>query len=361
MPPTPSIAFSWNGLPYYAARQIKVAIDRLGCACIVVGSRPSVPVVGMEAVLGCAISWIANDKPASWRELGHAVPDVYIQSGWSYPAFSALGLEVKANGGRVIGLSDANWRGDFRQVVLGPVGFRLLHRGAFDAMIVPGQQGSRLMSWFGMEAGRVRHGMLGADPDLFGGGPALATRPKTFLFVGQFIYRKDVLGLCRAFIRFCDRHDDWTLRLCGSGEQRSEIPAHSRIIVEEFVQPADLARRFHQARFFVLPSRVEAWGLVVHEAALSGCGLVLSRQIGAGDDLATSTNAVRFEAGDDDAILAALEEAASFDDARLAAAEATSRALASQFGPDRFAREVCELVAQFTAGAVVGRRTAVGA
>ena len=344
----PRVAISWNGLPQYAAREIRVAIDRIGQDCIVVGSKPTVPVEGMERVLGCRVDWVDANKPVTWASLGHEVPEIFVQSGWSYPAFSSLGAEVKVRGGRVIGLSDANWRGDFRQVVLGPIGFRLRHLSRFDAMIVPGAQGSRLMTWFGFPQDKIHTGMYGADPSLFRGGPALAQRPKTFLFVGQFIARKDVLGLARAFVRFSATHPDWHLRICGGGEQKALIPAHPKITVEDFVQPEQLAQRFFEARFFVLPSLVEAWGLVVHEAASAGCGLVLSNAIGSAEDLSTGENAVRFKAGREHELVAALSEAAAFDALRLTKAEAVSRGLAANFGPERFGREVAGLVENFS-------------
>lgn len=347
-PHLPRVAISWNGLPQYAAREIRVAIDRIGRDCIVVGSKPAVPVEGMERVLGCPVHWVDADRAVTWASLGQEVPDIFVQSGWSYAAFSALGAEVKSKGGRVIGLSDANWRGDFRQVVLGPAGFRVRHKSHFDAMIVPGSQGARLMAWFGMPKDKIHTGMYGADPSLFRGGPALAERPKTFLYVGQFIARKDVLGLARAFVRFSAAHPDWNLRICGSGEQKALIPAHPKITVEDFVQPEQLAQRFFEAQFFVLPSLVEAWGLVVHEAASAGCGLVLSHAIGSADDLSTGENAVRFKAGSADDLLRALNEAAAFDASRLAKAEAESRRLAANFGPERFGREVAGLVERFT-------------
>lgn len=341
------IAFSWNGLPQYAARLIRAAIDRLGEPCVVVGSRPSVPVEGMERVLGQPVHWVDANRPVSWRDLGLAVPHIFVQSGWSYPAFTALGREVKVAGGRIIGLSDANWRGDFRQLVLGPVAFRIRYRPHFDAMIVPGRQGERLMSYFGVPRNRIRQGMYAADHAIFSAGPTLPSRQKEFLFVGQFIARKDVLGLARAFIRFTSTHPDWSLRLVGSGVQRDEIPAHPQIQIESFVQPEELARRFHAARFFVLPSLIEAWGLVVHEAALCGCALVLSDAIGSADDLATDTNALRFKAGDGAGLLHALKAASSKSDAWLAGAEQESLRLAARISPQRFADEFAALVAEF--------------
>ena len=344
--PEPRVAFSWNGLPQYAARLIRAAIDRLGHECAVIGSRPTVPVKGMEDALGQPVHWVDSDITITWRELGVPVPTIFIQSGWSYQAFAALGREVKAQGGRVIGLSDGNWRGDFRQLVLGPIVFRLRHLAHFDAMIVPGEQGARLMSHFGFPSERVHKGMYGADAAIFNGGPPLIERPRTFLFVGQFIARKDVLGLSRAFIRFSETQPGWALRMTGSGEQRDLIPRDPRIVVEDFIQPEQLGARYRQARFFVLPSRVEAWGLVVHEAALCGCALILSDAVGSGDDLAAPHNAIRFRRGDEDDLVRALIDAAGRDETWLTEAERHSRAAAAWFGPQRFAAEVTNLIGE---------------
>ncbi len=346
----PKVAFSWNGLPQYAARLLRGALDVIGEDCAVVGSRPTVPVEGMELALRHPIHWVDANLSTTWRALEVDVPDIYFQSGWAYPAFSALGAEVRRNGGRVIGMSDANWRGDWRQLLLGAAAFRLRYRHHFDAMLVPGRQGEQLMRWFGVPADRVRQGMYGADPQLFGGGPRLTDRDRAFLFVGQFIARKEVLGLVKAFVSISDRHPHWRLSIIGGGEQRGEIPAHPRITIEDFVQPEQLADRFRAARFFVLPSLREAWGLVAHEAALCGCGLVLSDQIGSADDLASSANGLRFKTGNVADLARALDEAANFDDSRLAAAEEASRRLARQFGPERFGREAAHLVQLFANG-----------
>lgn len=305
-----------------------------------------VPVEGMESALRHKIHWVDANRRTTWRALGLDVPEIYFQSGWRYPALSSLGHQVRRNGGHVIGISDANWRGDWRQM-LGYLAFRLHYGRQFDAMLVPGRQGQRLMQWFGMPAEVVRQGMLGADPTLFGGGPALAERSRTFLFVGRFVATKDVLGLARAFISIAERHPNWKLSLIGGGEQIDQIPIHPRITIENFVQPEHLADRFRAARFLVLPSLREPWGVVVHEGALSGCGLVLSDRIGSADDLATMENSVRFRAGDVADLARALDTAAHFDAAQLAAAESASRRLAQQFGPERFASETAQLVKMF--------------
>ena len=302
---------------------MRAAIELLRQDCVVVGSKPTVPVRGIEQALGQPVYWIDATKPVSWSELGLEPPEIFFQSGWSYPAFAALGREVKGRGGAVIGFSDANWRGDFRQLVLGPIAFRTLYRHQFDALMVPGRQGRRLVRFFGMPADRISMGMYGADRNLFNGGMPLSERPKTFLYVGQFIARKNVLPLARAFQQFCLYRTDWTLQLVGSGVERVNIPMDPRIIVEDFIQPEQLVDRYRTARFLVLPSIVEAWGLVVHEAALCGCGLILSNAIGSADDLATEVNSIKFRAKDEKDLLRALLRAANSDVAWLTRARSS--------------------------------------
>ena len=82
------------------------------------------------------------------------------------------------------------------------------------------------------------------------------------------------------------------------------------------------------------------WGLVVHEAALSGCALALSTSVGSALDFAEPANSVLFKPGSVDAIEAALQKIASWDDDKWRIAEATSIRLESKFGPQAFADSV---------------------
>jgi glycosyltransferase involved in cell wall biosynthesis len=341
------IVFSWNGLPQYAARLVRAAIERLNMPSIVIGSRPEVPIEGMEVILNSQVLWVDSKKIITWNDIGCKPPKVYIQSGWSYQAFSSLGKEAKAAGSLVIGLSDANWRGDFRQLFLGPIAFRLLYKRHFDAIIVPGRQGFKLMRYFGFPRSRIRLGMYGADSNIFNGGSPIIERPKTFLYVGQFVERKNILILTKAFLKFSENVSGWTLRLVGSGHLRDQIPTDPRVVVESFVQPEKLCEYYRNARFFILPSSTEAWGLVVHEAALSGCGLLLSDAIGSKEDLASEVNSIEFKANNTESIARALTEASTFDHERLIRVEAESRRLAEQFGPHRFAEEVESILKKY--------------
>lgn len=345
-----SVAFSWNGLPQYAARLIAAAIRAQGAPCPVVGSHPMVPVRGIEEALGQPVHWVDADKPISWKELGLTVPKVYFQSGWAYPAFNALGDEVRAAGGKVCLLMDNNWRGGLRQW-LGAPWYRLCQRRKFAALLVPGKSGRRLARWYGVPDDCIWEGMYGADPALFFNGPSLTERPKRIVFVGQYIDRKQCLPLAQAFAAVADQMPGWELAMYGSGEQQGLIPAHPRLRVHGFVQPEQLGALYRAARIFALPSLTEAWGLVVHEAALSGCQLLLSDTIGSRDDFAGPDNSALFRAGDVASLQSALLRLASVDDASLVRAQSASVQLAQSHGPAVFAARTQAITHAFSLNA----------
>lgn len=338
------IAVSWHGVPQYAARLLRAFCDQAHEEVVVIGTRAQVPMLGVEEALGRSITWIEDTKAdLSWSDLGLPVPDIFIQSGWDCRPFISLGKEVKKKDGKIIGLSDNNFRGDLRQYV-GAVWFRLVYRKMFNAMLVPGRSATRLMAFYGMPGTKVACGMYGADPTLFRRGPLLATRAKEFLFVGQFVKRKGVNILCRAFCRLREKHPDWMLRLCGSGPLRAQFIGLPGVIVEGFVQPEQLSSLYHKARFFVLPSLQENWGLVVHEAALSGCALLLSNAVGSSQDLASSVNALVYSAGSETALYQAMDEAIAWGDIRYQEAQNVSYERAMQFGPARFVSTLVDLI-----------------
>ncbi len=306
-----------------------------------VGSRAQVPIQGVESALGQPVFWVEPSRPTTWAALGLPVPRVFFQSGWAYPAFNSLGDEVRSAGGKVCLLMDNNWRGNFRQM-LGAPWFRLFQRHKFDAVLVPGRSGRRLASWYGMPDEKIFEGMYGADPRLFFNGPPLDERPKRIIFVGQYIERKGCMPLARAFASVAHLLPGWELCMYGSGPLQSAIPPHPQIKVHGFVQPEKLGALYRGARIFALPSRSEAWGLVVHEAALSGCQLLLSAAIGAAPDFATADNSGTFRPGDEEGMASAIVRLAQSADLR--ASQASSVAAATSHGPSVFAARVHDII-----------------
>jgi glycosyltransferase involved in cell wall biosynthesis len=336
-PAAADLAIAWQGLPPYAVACVREYARRAGRRVLLIGTAADVPFETLPAGPGVETAWVdPADGAAHWSRLTSRIPARMCVAGWAVPAFNALARQVREAGGKVALLMDNRWRGDLRQWIA-PLAFRIRHRRHFAAAFVPGASARRYATWLGLPSERVFTGLYGADPEIFRPGAALSTRPRRFLFVGRLEERKGVRELFEAWRLVHTRLPDWELALIGAGPLRQAAPALPRLTIADFLQPAQLAPEYREARFLVLPSHEDHWGLVVHEAALAGCGLVLSRNVGARHDLATARNAIVVPPRDAAGLAAGLEAAAVLTAAQLDVAGAESRDLAARFGPPTFA------------------------
>lgn len=311
-----------------------------GYRVVVVGTKPAVPIEGMEKSLGQTVHWVdQDDRAVTLGKLGIATPRLVFQGGYHIPSITALGRDAQAAGAKAILMADNNWTGNVRQRFIDPLRHRIMLSNRFDGVFVPGAAGARWAKRMKYK-GPIAMGMYGADPQIFSAGPPLSQRAKRLFFVGQFIKRKNVVDLSQAFGQIADQFPEWTLQICGGGEQQKDIVRHPAIFVDGFIQPADLSKNLQNARALVLPSLKEHWGLVVHEAALSGMALALSDVVGAAEDLARPENAVLFKPGDKEAMKTALAKLMAWNDHQWSGAEASSLELARGFGPKRFLQGV---------------------
>jgi glycosyltransferase involved in cell wall biosynthesis len=304
----------------------------------------------MEASLGQRIIWVdGNNYGLKWSDFAVSPPNIFIQGGYFLPSFNALGRQVRAAGGRVVLASDHNWTGCLRQNTIERVRAVFKIKPQFDAVFVPGVSAEKYYRKMFFPDSSIYCGLYGADKALFNSNKPLRYRERRFVFIGQLIKRKNLVALIRAFTRFSKSYPDWSLSICGSGNQRNILPFHSQIRFEKFLQPTQLASLLADSRCLVLPSLSEHWGLVVHEASLSGCALALSKEVGAAADLACPQNAVIFSPGDEKSIEHTLSTIASWDDTFLNQVESTSKTLAENFGPHRFADAVDRILQRLIA------------
>jgi glycosyltransferase involved in cell wall biosynthesis len=104
-------------------------------------------------------------------------------------------------------------------------------------------------------------------------------RTKRLLYVGRFHQSKGLDLLEKAW-RMVGDESGWELMLIGNGVLGTGWKGLSGVTVRDFLQPEDLATEAARAAAFVLPSRREPWGVVVHEFAAAGLPLVLSSACG---------------------------------------------------------------------------------
>lgn len=113
---------------------------------------------------------------------------------------------------------------------------------------------------------------------------------KVILFCAKLQPWKAPLDLLRAFA-LADLTNSY-LVFAGEGPLRQELEAESKILgVEDkvrflgFVNQSQLPSVYTSADLFVLPSTYEPFGVVVNEAMLCGCPVIVSDKVGAGYDL----------------------------------------------------------------------------
>ncbi len=171
---------------------------------------------------------------------------------------------------------------------------------------------------------------------------------------GRVVKKKGFDLLLDAFARIAPRHPDVGLVIGGSGSAREELVATAaavglgdRIVFPGTLSRAEIAWALRAATVFVLPSRVEPFGIVVVEALRAGCPTIVSPHGGATEIVRDGVDGIIADPLDIAALAATIDRLLS--DNALAERLARSgriRALDFDWGPiaHRY-REVYERVA----------------
>ena len=337
------IAISWSHMPPYAAKLINSGIKGIGQSVAIISSEPAVLQHEVDSILQQSVNWINPNQDLTWSKIGIDVPHIFFQSGWSITAFNKLGTEVKQNGGKLICISDNSWKNTPRQW-LAALFSRLYYRKHFDAVWVPGISGMQLMKFYGMPENRIYQGLYSADSKIFFHRDSIEKRAKKFIFVGQLIKRKGVNLLVRAFTKFTRQYPDWKLHIIGSGMLSDRLPKIDNIVYEGFKETRCVAEALRNSRFLILPSHEEHWGLVVHEAALCGCGLIVSDAVGSSLDLVGANNGIVFPNNSTNGLYKAMVRAASFNNKELQLISRESKDKALKFNLSRWATTFAQII-----------------
>ena len=343
------ICFAWSGFPQYAARCVGAFVSNSEEDVVVVATRPRVPVVGMERLCLCPVVWLDEGADAVPQVDAGKVSAIVV-SGWFNTAFNALASRVKEHGGVVIAMVDNNFRFSIKEIIKA-IRFRMLLRHRYDGYLVPGSSSRKLLRFYGVPDKRIKSNLYSADESIFHDGESLPSRAKRIIYVGQLCERKNVIMLLDAFFESGIVAKGWSLSYFGCGPQRDELVDRiaryelgNSVTVSDFCQPEKLCEEYRRSRIFALLSREEHWGVVVHEAALSGCMLLLSDKVGAALDFASDKNAFIVSLDRMDSIVSALRQATLCDESRLVGAEEESIARAAQISLSGFARSVLSLL-----------------
>jgi glycosyltransferase involved in cell wall biosynthesis len=176
-------------------------------------------------------------------------------------------------------------------------------------------------------------------------------RERVFLFSGSLIARKGVDLLASAFMRLARDVSNVRLRIVGEGELKQAMVEKLQAVSErvEFVgfrDWQDLPREYAAADVLCVPSRYDGWGLVVPEGLASGLPVIATDRMGSAlEFVRTGTNGWLIPAGDEEALLGAMREAAVSELPK--ATRESVREHALEMGADRFVRYAQEAMANW--------------
>ena len=333
------VSIIWHGLPAYAARLIRSIVGREDVDLTLIGTDSPASPDYLQEVVGQPIHWVGNDPDSRLlNDLAQRPMDLCLTTGWAFAPCKRFAAIAKANGAKVCSMIDNRWRGDLRQL-MGKAYFQAFLRDAFDYAWVPGASAATLCGYLGVPRSRIVTGLYGSDGSLFVPPADVAGRPYRIGFVGQHIRRKGLDVLLQAFRQFCSSVGGYELHLYGDGELRDMAESTPGVLCHPFSDPEQIAAAMQTFRIFVMPSRDDNWPLALHEAALSGCTLLATRDVGNTPELVTEENGVVVKSGDPEALAQGLRTLAQWSDERHVRAAIVSRRLAEPFGPDRWRRE----------------------
>ena len=243
---------------------------------------------------------------------------------------------------------DTHWRGDLKQRVAMILSrFTLLK--TFSHAWVPGEIQKKYVLNLGFKESHIEKGFYSCDLNLFEKiyqnqkAEKELNFPKRFLYVGRYYDFKGVTELWQAFIELQNEQpNEWELWCLGIGD--IEPIKHPKIKHFGFIQPKDMEYYTAQTGVFILPSRKEPWGVVVHEFAASGFPLLLSNRIGAKEQfLIEGKNGFEFEAEQVLSIKQALKKIIKFDATQLLAMSKQSNELSKSISPEIWVKNLVKM------------------
>ena len=274
-------------------------------------------------------------------------PDAIICSGWidkdylkiTKPYFKKI---------PTIMTCDTHWRGTLKQHIATLISrFTLLK--IFSHAWVPGKIQKRYVLNLGFKPKKIELGFYSCDLPLFESiyqsqkEQKYSHFPKRFLYVGRYYDYKGVIELFQAFIDFQNEEpNEWELWCLGIGD----VPPaqHPKIKHFGFVQPKDMATYTSQTGVFILPSRSDAWGLVVHEFTASGFPILLSDQVGAKEQfLIEGKNGFEFKARNVPDLVRVLKKTISLKESELIEMSKSSNTLSKTISPQSWVENLLKM------------------
>jgi len=214
-------------------------------------------------------------------------PVLIVVSGWMDEGYLAVAKTARSLRLPVVTCLDNQWRGTARQWLAafgGHVGYFSQY---FSHAWVSGVLQFEYARRIGFSVDHIVFDFYSGDQASFSSAyrrvrdSKFANYPKIFLFVGRLEKVKGIDLLVDAWRMLRRDRNGWDLCLVGNGSLESSLRSEQSLSVLPFMQPKEVVTLVEKAGCFVLPSRREPWGVVLHEFAAGGLPLIATDVVGA--------------------------------------------------------------------------------
>jgi len=302
----------YHQLTPYFSKCLKQFVNQYGAEVLVVsgGDDPNAPYKGdgMDGIT--LVRRESLDSTSMLRLASEFRPTGCFVSGWRDRSYLAVARRLTRLGLPVVMGADTQWNGGARQL-LGTTFGRVIRSSLASDFWVPGPPGVQLGRSLGFEDARIHTGLYCADLTTFcTASPAPASA--RFVFVGRLVEAKGVKNLANAFQ--AAGLEQWRLLIVGTGPLSSmfdcDVP---NVELLGFVDSSSLRDIGRDGGIFILPSRYEPWGVVVHEFAAMGFPLILTDAVGAASTFLDDKVNGLLVKGDEPSLRQAMQDLAGLD------------------------------------------------
>ena len=212
-------------------------------------------------------------------------PNIIYISGWMDWGYLCVGKVFRKRGIPVVTGFDDQWVGTLRQRTASFLSPAILPK-YFSHAWVAGPYQYEYAKRLGFKNNNIIFNLLSGDTCLFSKGRDYLelksnNYPESFLYVGNFRSVKGTDILVNAFEIYRSRYQGkWKLICVGNGEMRSLLEGVPSVELLEFTSQDELVEITKRSGVFVLPSRFDKWGVVVHEFTSAAMPLILSEHVG---------------------------------------------------------------------------------
>ncbi len=278
-------------------------------------------------------------------------PELVVVSGWNDTGYLSVSKILRKKSYKVVMALDSQWKGTPRQYVARLLGKLNWFKQYYSHAWVAGTYQHEYVSMLGFDRKDIVFDLYSADLPLFhkahdrNRALKMGRYPHRFLFVGRFEPIKGLDTLLSAWGILGDSRLDWELHLIGDGSLKTALRSTHGVVISDFMQPDKLMDATAESGCFVLPSRGEPWGVVVHEFAAAGMPLLLSNVVGAASTfLISGLNGFSFKVDDIQDLANRMRKIINLSDQELMAMAEASYTLSHRITPLTSATNLLSIV-----------------